>query len=114
MNKLAAAATMILCVSAPGADRPQVVKTVVVYKEPGRFGGWPANNGIWVWGNEIVAGFMQGYFKNTERGHAIDGEKPNVLRFARSVDGGLTWKIETPSFLDGEGKEQDGTECPGG
>jgi hypothetical protein len=37
---------------------------VVVYREPDRFGEWPANNGIWVWGDEIVVGFMQGYFKN--------------------------------------------------
>lgn len=77
MKKLVIAA-MILSVSAPGADKTQVLKTVVVYKESGRFGGWPANNGIWVWGNEIVVGFMQGYFKNTERGHAIDNQKPNV------------------------------------
>ncbi len=96
------------------ADKSVVVKNVIVYQEPGRFGGWPANNGIWVWGNEIVVGFMQGYFKNVERGHAIDNQKPNVLRFARSTDGGQTWKIEVPSFLDAEGKEQDGTECPGG
>ena len=24
-----------------------------VYKEPGRFAGWPANGGIWHWGDEI-------------------------------------------------------------
>ena len=23
-----------------------------VYKEPGRFAGWPANGGIWHWGDE--------------------------------------------------------------
>jgi hypothetical protein len=112
MNKLMVAALM-LCVAVLGADKPPFVKNVIVYKEPGRFGGWPANNGIWVWGNEIVVGFMQGYFKNTERGHAIDNQKPNVARFARSIDGAQTWKIETPSFLDADGKEQEGTECPG-
>ena len=29
-------------------------KHVVVYGEPGRFTGWPANNGLWSWGNEIL------------------------------------------------------------
>jgi hypothetical protein len=57
---------------------------------------------------------MQGYFQNTERGHAIDGTKPEVVRFARSRDGGETWTIETPSFLNAAGKEEEGTDCPGG
>ena len=47
MKKLAIAAAMILCVSVPGADKSPVVETVVVYKEAGRFGGWPANNGMY-------------------------------------------------------------------
>jgi hypothetical protein len=105
---------VICSLSLFGADQTRVVKNVTVYREPGRFGGWPANNGIWVWGNEIVVGFIQGYFKNTERGHAIDAAKPSVPRFARSTDGRLTWNIEVPSFLDAAGKEQEGTECPGG
>ncbi len=99
---------LMLCVSAFAAQN------VTVYKEAGRFGGWPANNGIWVWGDEIVVGFIQGYFKVNEHGHSIDGQKPEVLRFARSTDGGVTWKIEVPSFLDAAGKEREGTECPGG
>jgi BNR repeat-like domain len=90
------------------------MQNVVVYKEPGRFGGWPANNGIWIWGDEIVVGFIQGYFKNKQQGHAIDGEMGEITRFARSKDGGRTWSIETPSFLDAEGKEQEGADCPGG
>ncbi len=36
---------------------------VVVYKEAGRFAGWPANHGIWSWGNEIVVGFKLGHYK---------------------------------------------------
>ena len=103
-------AIVLMCASAGAADPP---RNVVVYKEPGRFGGWPANNGIWIWGDEIVVGFIQGYFKNNQQGHAIDGQKGEVTRFARSKDGGRTWSIEVPSFLDAEGKEQDGVECPG-
>ncbi len=96
------------------AQTPAVVKNVTVYKEPGRFGGWPANNGIWCWGDEIVVGFVQGYFKNTTFGHAIDEKKPMLSRYARSLDGGETWAIEVPSFLDADGREKEVTECPGG
>ncbi|MCA9414372.1 MAG: hypothetical protein KC944_24380, partial [Candidatus Omnitrophica bacterium] len=39
-------------------------KDVVVYKEDGRFGGWPANHGIWSWGNEILVGFSAGYHRD--------------------------------------------------
>ena len=40
------------------ADQPAVkTENVIVYKTPGRYAGWPANHGIWIWGNEIVVGF---------------------------------------------------------
>ena len=45
-----------------GADH--VVRHVMVYHQPGRFGGWPANHGIWSWGDEILVGFSAGYFKD--------------------------------------------------
>lgn len=96
------------------ARAPAAKKEVVVFKEPGRFGGWPANNGVWSWGNEILVGFSNGAFKRTERGHAIDGAKPQFLRFGRSKDGGETWKIETPSFLDDNGREPTPDDSPGG
>src|SRR5579871_2332985 len=53
------------------------VKHVTVYHEPGRFGGWPANHGIWNWGNEILTGFSRGFHKDLgpDR-HAIDRDKP--------------------------------------
>lgn len=46
-----------------GAAEPVWKKNVIVAKEDGRFGGWPANNGAWSWGNEILVGFSWGYFK---------------------------------------------------
>ena len=40
------------------------VQNVDVYRVPGRFGGWPANHGIWSWGDEILVGFGAGYYKD--------------------------------------------------
>ena len=73
------------------------IKNVKVYFEKGMFGGWPANFGIWNWGNEILVGFAKGYYKDlgAER-HNIDREKPEVHLLARSLDGGETWKTEDP------------------
>ncbi|MCK5102856.1 MAG: hypothetical protein KAR17_08570, partial [Cyclobacteriaceae bacterium] len=73
-------------------------KHVTVYFEEGRFGGWPANNGIWSWDNEILVGFSSGYHKDLgEERHNIDREKAEELLLARSLDGGETWTIEDPS-----------------
>jgi hypothetical protein len=33
---------------------------------------------------------------------------------ARSRDGGQTWRVELPAFLDPRGQENEATECPGG
>lgn len=86
--------------AAPEPRKPSAVKNVDVYKEAGRFGGWPANHGIWNWGNEILVGFEAGYFKVNERGgHAIDYTKPAEHVLARSKDGGETWTIERPAGL---------------
>lgn len=65
-----------------------------IFREPGRFAGWPANYGIWSWGDEIVVGFTVGAHRTVQRGHAIDKSQPFVNRQARSFDGGLSWQIE--------------------
>ncbi len=72
----------------------------MVYRESGRFGGWPANHGIWSWGNEIVVGFSAAYFKvkPLDR-HPYDNTKPEEPRLARTLDGGKTWTIEAPPSL---------------
>lgn len=72
---------------------------VVVYREPGRYGGWPANHGIWAWGNEILVGFEAGYFKYNDKRHSIDWDRPAEHVLARSLDGGETWSIEKPASL---------------
>jgi len=93
------------------------IRHVKVYYEPGRFGGWPANHGIWAWDNEILVGFSRGYYKDLgpER-HNIDREKPEEHLLARSRDGGETWTIEDPAakgFLIPQGEALHGTELPG-
>lgn len=82
------------------------VKNTVVFQEPERFAGWPANNGIWSWGDEIVVGFTLGYYKkNPTGGHDIDRDQPSVPRQARSMDGGETWVVERPSYIDKNGNQ---------
>ncbi len=36
---------------------PASRENVIIYKEAGRYGGWPANHGLWQWGDEMVVGF---------------------------------------------------------
>jgi hypothetical protein len=78
-------------------DQPRVLKQATVYFQPGRFGGWPANHGMWSWGDEIVVGFSVGYYQDRGVGfHAIDHAKPERHVLARSRDGGSTWSLEDP------------------
>src|SRR5262245_49503909 len=74
----------------------QTARHSVVYQESGKFGGWPANCGIWSWGDEIVVGFLQRQFERKAQGHAIKvDEAPQELQ-ARTLDGGEHWSIEKP------------------
>jgi hypothetical protein len=107
---------------------------VTVYRETGRYAGWPANYGIWVWDDEIVLGFTLGYMDQGGGFHARDKSRPFVSMQARSLDGGTTWAVgptpcKTPGnrglsadehmakglgvgdILDGENAPVD---CPGG
>ena len=86
--------------AAGASEPPRVERHVVVYREPGRFAGWPANHGIWQWGDEILTGFSRGTYKDRGPFHHIDMEKPEEMLLARSRDGGLTWSVETPGQPD--------------
>jgi hypothetical protein len=87
-------------------ERSNGVRHTVAYEEAGRFAGWPANQGVWSWGDEIVVGFTLGYHKkNPKGGHDIDRAKPSTLRQARSADGGETWTVEKPNYVDDNGKQ---------
>ena len=65
----------------------------IVYRNSGRFAGWPANYGMWNWGDEIVLVFTEGAFKATLHGHARDKSQPFTTLQARSLDGGITWEV---------------------
>ena len=115
--------------AASSEGREVDAKHVMVYHEEGWFGGWPANHGIWSWGNEILVGFTQGEYKDLgpDR-HHIDREKPERHFLARSKDGGETWKITDPGkegylvpeggFLHGIPRKDvpipEVKQCPGG
>jgi hypothetical protein len=99
----------------PAAPAPP--RHVMAYHGPGRFAGWPANHGVWPWGDEILVGFSAGTYKDLgpDR-HAIDREKPEQHLPARSRDGGLTWAVEDPSMkgpLNPAGKMLHGVPPPG-
>ncbi len=80
------------------------MQQVTIYREPGRYAGWPANYGIWSWENEIVVGFTVGYHKSDAGFHRRDRDKPFTAMQARSVDGGETWAVsETQCRIPGAG-----------
>jgi hypothetical protein len=87
---------MLSCLGATTASEPPKIKHVTVYREQGRFAGWPANHGMWSWGDEILVGFSRGYYKDRGPFHHINKEKPEEFILARSLDGGTTWSIEQP------------------
>jgi hypothetical protein len=66
----------------------------VAYYEQGRFGGWPANSGVWSWGDEILVAFNRAYYKHNPFHHSIDRAKPGRTVMSRSLDGGVTWTLE--------------------
>ncbi|MGI6368627.1 MAG: sialidase family protein [Anaerolineae bacterium] len=67
---------------------------VTVYRQPDRYAGWPANYGLWAWGNELVAGFTVGAPLADGPFHARDKNQPFVTMQARSLDGGHSWSPE--------------------
>jgi hypothetical protein len=77
------------------------LRHVIVCAAGGRFNGWPANTGIWSWGNEIAVGFAQGAFARKENDHSIDRDQPLSILLGRSRDGGETWTVEPHPELDG-------------
>jgi len=79
--------------------KPTSMKHVNIYKEKGRFGGWPAGYSAnqWIWGNEIMVAFRRGYYLYSPTSHNVDWSKPSQKWQARSLDGGETWTLEQPT-----------------
>jgi hypothetical protein len=72
----------------------------IVHGGPDIFCGWPANNGVWIWGNEILVGFVYGPYVEIP-GHNLGS--PSYTGLGRSLDGGLTWTMEDPNNFVGDG-----------
>jgi hypothetical protein len=49
------------------AKEEMTMNHFTIYREPGRYAGWPANYGIWAWDHEIVLGFTLGYPRTVQR-----------------------------------------------
>ncbi len=82
-----------------------VLEHVTIYDQPGRYAGWPANGGFWMWGDEMAVAFESGWFKDKpdwEDGHARDYTRPNEDYVARSLDGGRTWTWTPCPILSGD------------
>ncbi len=74
-------------------------QNVLIYHDSQYFSAWPANNGIWIWGEEILVGFTRSIFREDKLGHSIDRSIPGERFLARSRDGGETWQIEQPDVF---------------
>jgi len=86
----------------PATPQASAVQHGIVYHEAGRFAGWPANNGIWSWGDEIAVGFTRGWFKSTSDDHSYDRNRGTETMIARSLDGGVTWRPEPFALPKGD------------
>ncbi len=73
------------------AQAPVAAHNIVYYHE-NEFAAWPANEGLWSWGDEILVGFNVAGFKERNDTHSISGDMG--VAFARSLDGGKTWSVE--------------------
>jgi hypothetical protein len=69
------------------------IKHGIVYYEEGKYAGWPANHGIWTWDNEILVGFIEASYADRPGFHTYD-PRTSMVKYARSMDGGIKWTIE--------------------
>jgi hypothetical protein len=91
------AMSIYLGIGRPFAISQQTDKFIehgVVFQEDGKYGGWPANHGIWSWGDEILVGFVKADFHQTRPGLHTYDPKTAENQYARSMDGGKSWIIQ--------------------
>ncbi|MEF8810754.1 MAG: hypothetical protein V5A47_07535, partial [Bacteroidales bacterium] len=53
-------------------DTTDDINHVKVYYEDGRFAGWPANHGIWIWEDEVLVGFVEARYYDDGGFHTYD------------------------------------------
>lgn len=75
-------------------EKDKIITHTIVFQEDGKYGGWPANHGVWVWGNEILVGFVEASFKQAQAGLHTYDPKTAENQYARSMDGGENWTIQ--------------------
>ena len=86
------------------AGKPDVEHSVV-YANENEFAGWPANEGLWQWGDEVLVAFEVSAYSEHDNDHNVNREAEKRIAFARSHDGGLTWtpeehlEIAPPEYL---------------
>ncbi len=74
--------------------RAKSIEHRIAYGQTGRFAGWPANYGMWAWGEELLVLFSEGTFINASQTHKIDNTKAVQTLQVRSLDDGRTWTSE--------------------
>jgi hypothetical protein len=82
------------------------IQHIKVYSKEGRFAGWPANNGMWNWGDEILVGFVEAEHYESEGFHSYNKDSARN-KYARSLDGGVTWNVSDAYDLGQTGKAYD-------
>ncbi|WP_342354136.1 sialidase family protein [Rhizobium grahamii] len=70
------------------------VESHEVYFQRDHFAAWPANYGLWIWGDEVLVIFADGKVGSQGPLHARDEDHPFRPKQARSLDGGQTWVVE--------------------
>ncbi len=92
---------LAVLLGAASVGTAQEAQNVIVAGGEEYFHGWPANHGVWSWGDEILVGFLRGTYLYQENAHSVDTSKPQPILQARSLDGGETWIVENPPTLAG-------------
>lgn len=76
------------------------MKNTLIYYNTQHYAGWPANAGMWSWGNEVLVAFHVGAYLPKKVGHRIDERKEIRTVMARTTDGGQTWKLELDNPIE--------------
>lgn len=87
------------------------MKQVTVHHQEGEFAGWPANEGMWSWGDEILVAYNLAAFEEKEVKHSFSGRQR--VGFSRSKDGGETWVAENHEEVLIPASVKEAPEAPG-